>query len=182
MIGERGVSRVVRRKPNPGCEEAYENLLKGMLEASSKFPGYLSATVLPPHAEHSKNEYLIIQRFATQDDLDRWDGSAERELWHQRIQVVSEQNAVYFQVGGLEVWFPSSPVNTSSLPPKWKMTVVSWFGIFPTAAICIAVFGPLLESWPFLTRMALITAVVAFLMSYVVMPRISVGMRWWLKK
>ena len=54
MIGERGVSRVVRRKPNPGCEEAYENLLKGMLEASSKFPGYLSATVLPPHAEHKK--------------------------------------------------------------------------------------------------------------------------------
>ena len=61
------------------------------------------------------------------------------------------------------------------------MTVVSWLGIFPTAAACLAGVGPVLKSWPYLFRMALVTAMVAFLMAYVVMPRLSVWMQWWLK-
>jgi antibiotic biosynthesis monooxygenase (ABM) superfamily enzyme len=174
------VSRIVRRRPNPGSEEAYKTLLRGMLEASSRFPGYLSATVIPPHTEADQGEYQVIQRFATQTDLDRWDNSPERAAWHERIRPVAARGAGYHPVNELEVWFSPKPTTSSSAPPRWKMTVVSWLGIFPTATACLAGLGPVLRSWPYLFRMALITAVVAFLMAYVVMPRLSAWTRWWL--
>jgi antibiotic biosynthesis monooxygenase (ABM) superfamily enzyme len=175
------VSRVVRRRPDFGCEAAYEALVRGMLQASSRFPGYISAAVIPPHTKADQGEYQVVQRFASQADLDYWDNSAEREVWHERILPIAMRGADYHPVEGLEVWFPPSVATASGSPPRWKMTVVSWLGIFPTAAACLAGFGPVLGSWPYLLRMAFITAVVAFLMAYLVMPRLSVWMRWWIK-
>lgn len=164
-----------------GSEKAYKSLLRGMLEASSQFPGYLSATVIPPHTESDQGEYQVIQRFATQADLGHWENSLERAVWHERILLVAERGAGYYPMDELEVWFPPKPTTGSASPSKWKMTVASWLGLFPTAAACLAGIGPVLRSWPYLFSMALITAVVAFLMAYVVMPRLSAWMQWWLK-
>lgn len=175
------VSRVVRRKAKRGCEQAYEDLVRGMLQASSHFPGYVSAAVIPPHTGTGHRQYQIVQRFATRDDLDRWDRSSERELWHERLLAVVDGGADYCPVSGLEVWF-APKVNGPEPPPRWKMTTVSWLGIFPTVAVCLGVLEPLLKSWPFLLKIAVITAVVATLMSYVIMPRLSVWMSWWLKR
>lgn len=181
--GEGPVSRVARRRPNQGREQAYESLVKGMLEASSRFPGYLSATVIPPHTDSDHGIYKVVQRFATQADLDRWDQSEERAMWHDRISPIADHAAAYHPIQGLEVWFPPSSACSpdAAPPPKWKMTVVSWLGIFPTASLCLGASGPLLGFLPFLLRMAIITAMVALLMAYVVMPRLSVWMRWWLR-
>lgn len=152
-----------------------------MLEASSRFPGYHSATVISPHSALDHGEYRVVQRFATQADLEHWDNSAERAAWHERIRPIADDDAGYHPVEELEVWFPSGTAAHAGSPAKWKMTVVSWLGIFPTAAACLAGVGPVLKSWPYLFRMALVTAMVAFLMAYVVMPRLSVWMQWWLK-
>jgi antibiotic biosynthesis monooxygenase (ABM) superfamily enzyme len=100
------VSRIVRRRPNPGSEEAFQA------------------------------ECQVIQCFATQTDLDNWDNSPERAVWHERIRPVAERGADYHPMNELEVWFPSKPTTSSGAPPRWKMTVVSWLGIFPTAAAC----------------------------------------------
>lgn len=175
------VSRVVRRRPNQGCEQAYEALVRGMLEESSRFPGYLSAAVIPPHLETDNGTYQIVQRFATQADLNRWDSSTERAIWHERIRPFAWQEPAYHQVSGLEVWFPS-PAVCAGPPPKWKMTVVSWLGIFPTAAASLGILDHFLKPWPYLLRMALVTAVVAILMAYAVMPTLSAWMSWWLRR
>lgn len=175
------VSRVMRRRPDHGYEQRYEALVRGMLEESSRFSGYLSATVIPPHRETDHGEYRIVQHFATQADLDRWDNSEERAIWHDRIRPIAGQDPAYHEVSGLEVWFSQQSPVASGLPPKWKLTVVSWLGIFPTAAACLGVLDPLLRGWPFLLKMALVTALVAVLMAYAVMPILSARMKWWLR-
>jgi antibiotic biosynthesis monooxygenase (ABM) superfamily enzyme len=179
MNTDNTVTRVVRRKAKPGCMQAYEELVKGMLEASSRFPGYLGATVIPPHTDTDEEEYQIIQRFATQADLNRWDQSSERAMWHERIHPIADDTPIYRLVSALDVWF--HPERHRAPAPRWKMTTVSWLGIFPTVALCLGVIAPLLASWPFLLRTAMITALVAVLMSYLVMPKLSNWMRWWLK-
>ncbi|NMG74165.1 antibiotic biosynthesis monooxygenase [Aromatoleum diolicum] len=176
------VSRVVRRKAKLGHEKAYEALLKSMVEASSHFPGYLSATVIPPHTHADQGEYQIVQRFATPEDLARWDESDERAMWHERIRPVAESAPAYRLVPGLKVWFSSQLPHATTAPPRWKMTTVNWLGIFPTVAICLGLISPFLATWPFLARTALITAMVAALMSYAIMPRLSRWMGWWLKR
>ena len=81
------VFRVVRRRARPDCEAAYEAMVRAMFDEASRFPGYLAAELIPP--EVAGGEYQIIQRFATEKDLDRWNASAERATWHERLRAVA---------------------------------------------------------------------------------------------
>lgn len=173
------ISRVVRRRAKPGCDKAYEELVRSMIEASSHFPGYLSAAVIPPKAEG--DEFQVIQRFASQDHLDRWQASDECATWHERLRPVVESEPEYRLLTGLEVWFAPKLVPAHSPPSHWRMTVVSWLGIYPIVALCLWYVAPLLNGMPFLVRTAILTVVVVLAMSYVVMPRLSRWMAWWLR-
>jgi uncharacterized protein len=174
------VFRVVRRRAKPGCEQAYEALIRAMFEDASHFPGYLSAQLVPP--ETPGGEYQIIQRFGTEQDLARWNASKARATWHERLRPVADGDPEYRLLTGLEGWFAPTSLPSSSPPPRWRLTVVSWLGIFPTVALLLWFVAPLLASLPFLLRTALFTAMVAVAMSYLVMPRLSRWMAWWLRK
>jgi hypothetical protein len=174
------VFRVVRRRAKPGCEQAYEALIRGMFDEASRFPGYLSAELIPP--ESPQGEYQIIQRFATAQDLERWNESVQRAAWHKRLRPVAEGDPEYRLLTGLDAWFAPTPIPAASPPKRWRMTVVSWMGIFPTVTLLLWFVAPLFASLPFLLRTALITAMVAVIMSYVVMPRLTRWMAWWLRK
>jgi len=150
-----------------------------MLQTSSRFPGYIFLSFRATNAD--QGEYQVMQRFATQMDLDRWDNSPDQTAWHKPIRPVAERGARCNPVNALEVWFPPKPTTGSGALPSWKLTLVSWLGIFPTTATCLAELGPVLRSWSYRFRMTPITAVVAFLMAYVVLPGLSAWMRWWLE-
>lgn len=174
------VIRVVRRRAKAGCEEAYEALIRAMFLEVSQFPGYLAAQLIPP--EVAGGEYQVIQRFATEKDLDRWNSSPERATWHERLRAVAAGDPEYRLLSGLDVWFSPETIPATKPPPKWRMTVVSWMGIFPTVALLLWAVSPFLESLHFLIRTAIFTAMVAVLMSYIVMPRLSRWMSWWLRR
>lgn len=174
------VFRVVRRRARPGCERAYEALVQAMFADARTFPGYLAAELIPPDAPGG--EYQIIQRFATSADLERWNASTQRAAWHERLRPVADGDPEYRLLHGLDAWFAPTAVPAHAPPPRWRMTVVSWLGIFPTVAILLAFVAPLLAPLPFLLRTALLTALVAVLMSYVIMPRLTRWMGGWLRR
>ena len=93
MKTEETVFRVVRRRAKPGCERAYEALITGMFEQAKSFHGYLSAELIPPEAPGG--EYQILQRFATEQDLERWNASEERATWLERLRPVAEGDPEY---------------------------------------------------------------------------------------
>ena len=154
--------------------------MRAMFDDARRFPGYVSAELIPPDAAGS--EYQIIQRFATAADLARWNVSAERALWHERLQPVAEGDPEYRLLHGLDAWFGPAAVPVHQPPPRWRMTLVSWLGIFPTVALLLAFVAPRLADWPFLLRTAVLTAVVALLMSYLIMPRLTRWMGWFLRR
>lgn len=171
------ISRVVRRRAKPGCDKAYEDLVRAMLERASHFPGALSAAVIPPRAEGG--EFQIIQRFASTADLERWQSSDDSALWHERLAAVAEDDPDYHLLTGLEVWFAPKLVPTGAKPLRWRMAVVTWTAIFPLASLSLWGLAPLVAPLPYLGRMAIITAVVVAAMTYVVMPRLSRWLAWW---
>lgn len=179
-MSDSAVFRVVRRRAKPGCERAYEELIQAMFADAKKFPGYLAAELIPP-AEQG-GEYQIIQRFATETDLERWNVSEERAAWHERLRPVAEGDPEYRLLNGLDAWFAPTVLPAHKPPPRWRMTVVSWMGIFPTVAFLLSFVAPLLGGLPFLLRTAILTAMVAGLMSYVIMPRLTRWMGWWLRR
>lgn len=171
------VSRVVHRRAKLGCDKAYEDLVRAMLKASSLYPGYISAAVITPKIEGE--EFQIIQRFATQKDLAGWQSSEESATWHERLNSVAEADPEYRFLTGLEVWFDPKLVFSDVTAVRWRMTVVSWLGIYPLVAFCLWYISPLMQGLPYLLRTAALTAIVVVAMSYVVMPRLSRWMGWW---
>jgi len=173
------ITRIVRRHAKPGCEKRYEATIHAMLDELRHTRGYMSGMIIPPAKKGG--EYQIVHHFASNQDLERWNVSEERATWHERLRPLAE-DPEYHLLTGLEAWFSPKLVLTSAPPQRWRMTFVSWLGIYPCVVVCLWFISPLLDFLPFLIRIALITALVAITMSYVVMPRLSLWMRGWLNK
>ncbi len=174
------VVRVAVRKALPDCGAAYEALLRGMFAEMKAFPGFVGASVIPPASEGG--EYQSVTRFETPADLRRWDELEGRLEWLRRLETVAEGKPAYRVITGLEAWFAPEVVPASVNPPRWRMTLATWLGIFPTASFYIWFVGPLLGFLPFLLRTAVLTGLIAFTMSYVVMPRLARWLRPWLMR
>jgi antibiotic biosynthesis monooxygenase (ABM) superfamily enzyme len=91
--------RIVRRHANLGCEVAYKAMVRGMFKEAMSFPGFLSAELITP--ESPGEEYQIIQRFATESDLERWNASEERMVWLERLRPLTEGEPEYRLLNGL---------------------------------------------------------------------------------
>lgn len=174
------ISRIAKRKAKPGCEAAYEAVVRGMFAETGKFPGFLGADLIPPRAPD--DVYQVVMRFASQADLDRWDASEARQQWHERLSTVADGDPDYRLLTGLEAWFtlPTAPGNRP--PVRWKMAVLTWLGIFPTVSLLLFFVAPLLAPLPFLARTAIITGLAVLMMTWLVMPRLVGGFKGWLAR
>ena len=172
------VARIARRRARPGCGPAYEALIRAMIEDARNFPGFVAGSLFPP--TEPGGDYQVVMRFTTEEDLHGWDVSPVRASWHEKLRVVAEGDPGYQMLTGLEAWFAPAVLPVSGRPPRWRLTLVSWMGIFPTVALLLWLVAPLLAPLPFLLRTALFTCLVAILMSYVVMPRLTRWMAWFL--
>lgn len=174
------IMRIAHRRAKAGCTDAYEALVRGMFADTQKFPGFLGADLIPPHQEGG--EYQVVLRFATEADMERWDVSPQRALWHKRLRTVAEGDPEYRLLTGLEAWFTQPLVPTNHPPVRWKMALITWFGIFPTVALLLAFIAPYLAALPFLLRTAIITGLVVLIMTWGIMPRLTPLFRNWLVK
>jgi len=78
---------------------------------------------------------------------------------------------------GLEAWF-RSPHNP---PPRWKMAVATFVGVFPLAMLLNLTLGPFIREWHFVARNAVFNAFVVTLLSWVVMPIVTRLLHGWLQ-
>ncbi len=175
-----GITRVVHRRANSGCEKEYEALVRGMLEACARFPGYVFSTVIPPRNEGE--EFHIIQKFASHADLDAWKNSNAAEDWHARLREVSDHDPEYRLFNSPDLWFSTTGLTANKPAARWRMAIVTWIGIFPTVCIFLGLLLPFLMDVPFILRIAIVTILIVATMYYVVMPRLLHWMAWWLER
>jgi antibiotic biosynthesis monooxygenase (ABM) superfamily enzyme len=149
-----------------------------MIERMRESPGFSHAELLPPEAPGG--EYQIVVHFDSEDSLAAWDASAARAAVHARMRDVAEAEPEYRRLTGLEAWFAPAIVPATTHPPRTRMAVVTWLGIYPTAAFFLWFVAPWLAGWPFLLRTAVITALIVATMTWVVAPRLTRAMRGWL--
>jgi antibiotic biosynthesis monooxygenase (ABM) superfamily enzyme len=173
------VSVAVTRRIKPGCERAYEELLKGIHEAIKGFDGYLGSHILRPSSPDDP-EYRIIFRFDTARHLRAWEESAERREWLDRMSGVIVGTPAYQVLTGLETWFTLSGSGAIVPPPRYKMALVTWLAVFPLLTAFNYAFQPLFLGMPIWLRVMVGTALVVPLMTYVVMPRVTRLFKAWL--
>lgn len=172
------VTRIARRRILPGKESAYEGLIREMVGKMRTNRGFLSAELIPP--EEVGGEYQFVVNFASEADLQLWDVSPARGEIQQRMRAVADVEPEYRVLSGLEAWFAPVVVPASMHPPRLRMAVVTWLGIFPTVSLFLWLLAPLLESIHFLLRTAILTILIVITMTWLVMPRLTKLLRGWI--
>ncbi len=169
------ITRIARRRAQPGKEAQYEALIRELFEAMHKTPGFVAAEMVPP--EQAGGFYQVIVHFRSEADLQVWDACPARARLHQRIREVADAEPDYRSLSGLEAWFAPAVVPASMHPPRVRMALVTWLGIFPTVSFFLWLVLPYLMGLPFLLRTAVFTALITVTMTWIVMPRLTRLMR-----
>lgn len=172
------VTRIARRRARPGREAEYEASLREMLAAMRAHAGFLGGDMIPP--ETPGDEYQLVVRFASEAELQQWDTSPARRAILERQRELAEGEPGFRYLSGLEAWFEPAMVPASVHPPRLRMAVVTWLGIFPTVSFFMWAVAPRLQAVPFLPRTAILTGLIVVTMTWVVMPRLTRLMRPWL--
>ena len=177
--GDPPVTAVASRRVKQGREQEFEERLSGILAAASEAPGYLGSEVLRPSDSEDDNEYRVVFRFDHATNLHAWENSEERQRWLRELEPLLHEEKVHV-LTGLETWFTLPSKVGEPSPPRYKMVVVTWLGVFPIVTIIFSLFGHWLNLLPTLVRTLVFTAVMVTLMTYVIMPRMTRLFSFWL--
>ncbi|WP_078119121.1 antibiotic biosynthesis monooxygenase [Thiosocius teredinicola] len=172
------VTVLVTRRPIAGMQREFEAYLHGITEAASKQPGHLGTTIFRPSGTKDR-AYRILFRFDKRSNLARWEQSEEREQWRERAAVVSEPREAVVETG-LEAWFTVPNCDVPAHPPKVKMALVVWLGIFLIVTTLMLILMPWISHWHLIPRTLLFTGIVVALMTWVVMPLLTRWFAGWL--
>jgi len=175
-----GVTTIVDRVPHPGKEGQLEEAIKALLAAATRFPGHLGVTVTRPAPPHQPG-FRTVYRFDTCEHLRAWHESLERA----RLLPVADrytQGAPQLNtLTGMEAWFTLPAGAAAQAPRRGRMSLVSWFGIFP-----LVYFYNQLLHWvlpvdtPAVLAIAASTTLVVPTMTYVAGPLLTRLFRTWL--
>ena len=179
MDADEPITVVLSRRVRPGREAEFEGVLARVAREALKFPGHQGVSVLRP-VPGGRSIYTIVVHFRSKREWEAWEASPIRAQLLAEAEKLSEGGLEVRQVSGLEGWFqmPGSPVIVP--PPRQKMAFVTWLAIFPILLVFNLWVLPWLAWIPFLLRLALVSGVTIYLMTYVVMPQMTRLFRRWL--
>ncbi|MDO8432463.1 MAG: antibiotic biosynthesis monooxygenase [Candidatus Binatus sp.] len=159
-------------------EEAYLAWRRKVIAAQAHYPGYLATEFFRPHG--IQNEWVDIVRYDNVDDLNHWMESKEREALLKELDPIVESMHAH-RVTGLEGWFALNrgAAATVRVPPSWKQMLSVLFALYPTVMV-LNFLTPLWHTLPFPQQMLIGNILSCALLTYLVMPRVSQFLNFWL--
>lgn len=174
------VTVMVSRRVQPGQEGRYQALMQQMVAAAQGFAGHLGAQILPAGASDDGEPGWchVLFAFDTPEHLQAWQDSPARALGLAALAPLTLGEAQSRQVIGLAHWF-TTPASHSP-PPRWKVALVTWLGIFPTVLFLTLAVAPFLAEWPLVPRLLAFTGLVVLIMTWGVAPQLTRWLKPWL--
>ena len=176
------VTLTVSRRVKRGREAEYEAWLKGINQAAASFPGFCGVNVIRP-SSNGQGEYVSIFRFDSYANLKAWE---ESEIRRQRLtnmpDGVVESEADRQKIIGLEFWFTAPDAPVLAQPPRHKMVIVLIVVIFCVISLLAPIYSALLGGLPQWLRSLVVVIIQVYLMTYLIMPRITRLLSRWLFK
>ena len=166
----------ITRRVRPGCEAEFQRALREFFQTSFAHGGVWGANMLTPPPGSDSREFGILRTFADEKERDAFYASPMFQAWEARARTLTEGEPEYRPLHGLEAWF-RSPHNP---PPRWKMAVATFVGVFPTAAILNLTLGSAIRPWPFILNSAVFNAAMVALLTWIVMPLVTRMLHGWL--
>ncbi len=167
------------RRARPGTHADLSGWLSEGTALVQVFPGFLGSGWLQPTREDES--WHALYRFTDAQALQRWERSPERERWLADAEHLVEDTASSRRTG-LEGWFAAEPAGQAPppAPPRWKQAVTIWLGFFPTSLLAGYLLLPHLTGLSVLLRTLVATLCLTPVMVFLVLPRITGALGWWL--
>ncbi|HMO47751.1 MAG TPA: antibiotic biosynthesis monooxygenase [Rubrivivax sp.] len=174
------VTVMITRRVRPGLEPQFQSLMSRMQTAAAAFPGHMGGFLIPPQRSED-GCWHMLHAFDTQAHQQAWSESPERRQLLQQVAEVTHGDDAMRVLSGLETWFALPAARTKAPPPRWKMALVTWAGIFPLVWLMSHTLTPLLgRALPPLPTTLLVTGAITLAMTWLVMPVLVRLLAFWL--
>ncbi|MEU5550481.1 MULTISPECIES: antibiotic biosynthesis monooxygenase [unclassified Micromonospora] len=181
------VTVAVARRADPARTDEMVAWMRAGTALAEVFPGFLGAGWV--RSAPGSGEWHMLYRFADPDTLSRWEESPQRHWWLTSAQGIVEHTRVERRTG-IEGWFDPPREETVEVldaaptvpasPPRWKQAITIWLAFFPLSLSATLLTGHLLPDLPVAARVLVMTLTLTPLMTYLVLPRITRALHWWL--
>jgi antibiotic biosynthesis monooxygenase (ABM) superfamily enzyme len=168
---------IIERRVRPGADAAFTDWVERLTGSASRATGHEGTSVLSA----ANSVRFILLRFASHADLEAWQATFEYAFLMREANATSQGGEAAQVRSGFETWFtlPDLPV-PSAPPPKWKMALLTWLCLLPMVVALSYLLAPL--RLPFLANVALSTAIPVSMLTWVLMPRLTRVLYFWLYK
>lgn len=181
---DNGATVVITHRVNEEKQAKYEEWLNEIGPKCKATKGLLDLHVIRP-VQKLSDTYSIIIRYDNEQNLKNWIESEDRKSLISKVQSLLIGSDSYKIKSGLDFWFMPDGAK-AKIPVKWKQFLLTWSAIYPLVIVVPWALLPLLRllNLPeqYYLDTLILTAIVVFLMVYVVMPRYTKLMQNWLFK
>lgn len=178
MSMEEPVTVVVTRRVKAGREKDYEAWLEALLEKAKALPGYIGTTIARPSS--ASREYTSVFRFDSVAHLRAFESSDLRRRAMLEVTELVEADAVWNELTGLELWFTPPPGTVVPQPSRFRMALVMIAVVYGLVFSIGSLVAMVLSSAPMPLRLLVTITIEVFLMTYVLMPRITRALAWFI--
>ena len=166
----------ITRRVRPGREAEFQHALREFFQASFAHGGVLGVTMIVPPPGSDSREFGILRTFADEREREDFYASPIFRAWEEKCRPLTETDSWSARpLHGLEAWFRSP-----NPPPRWKMAIATFAGVFPTAAILSLTLGRVVRPWPFVFGSLVFNAAMVAALTWIVMPLVTRALHGWL--
>jgi uncharacterized protein len=173
------VTVVVTRRVKSGYESQYENWLKRLLEEAKSMKGYIGAVVQKPAP--GTEEYTSVFRFDNVENLRKFEESEIRTRYLREVVDYVEADAIWKKFSGLEFWFSPPSGTLVPQPSRFRMAlvmIVVVYGLVISIGQLVAMLvGDVIPSY---VRLFITISIEIFLMTFILMPRLTKLLAKWI--
>ena len=167
----------ITRRVRLGSEAEFEERLRRFAQRSLNVRGTRGVQLLHPTPGDTAPEYGILRTFANAEDRDAFYASEDYLNWEKEIAHLTDGAPEFRDLHGLEAWFrqPDAP-----RPPRWKMALATWLGVYPTSLVLGLVLAPQLHVLPRAISALIISGCMVICLTWLVMPFVTKMLHAWL--
>jgi len=166
----------VTRQVKRGREAEFEQALREFAFESLREPGTTGVHLIEPAPGTNGCEYGILRSFDSEEASRRFYDSEVFHEWQERASDLVVGDSIVRRLHGLEAFFRDS----KQAPPRWKMAIVTWLGVFPSVLLWSSTLPQFLGGLPHVLIVAIVNVFVVVTLAWAVMPLLSKLFAGWL--
>lgn len=157
------------RHVKPGCEAAFEQALRQFASETSHEPGGAGVQLIGPLPGAKQGEYGLLRTFDDRAACEAFYASDRFARFQEDVRHLVNGDGERQELTGLEAFFRGF----GAPPPRWKMALVTWAGVFPTVLFWNWALATPLAGTPYLVRTAVMIALSVVTLTWGLMPLLT---------